>query len=185
MTLLNLGIFRLFDNRHRSDVIICLYYPVGASLDRVISMDKPSSLDGLAFIKGNSLGEYESIVKIRDEFPSGRLLEAVGDDYTAYGRIASSTGFASPLNWPGHQIQWRGSGFRFDDREVDIATIYQSEDPVLVEQLLHKYQIKFVYLGPREREKYGLIDFEGFMEFMRIVFESGNVIVYETTLDAN
>lgn len=166
-------------------LIICLYYPVGASLDRVISMDKPSSLDGLAFIKGNSLGEYESIVKIRDEFPSGRLLEAVGDDYTTYGRIASSTGFASPLNWPGHQIQWRGSDFRFDDREVDIATIYQSEDPVLVEQLLHKYQIKFVYLGPREREKYGLIDFEGFMEFMRIVFESGNVIVYETTLDAN
>ncbi|MQF64522.1 hypothetical protein FIM04_00145 [SAR202 cluster bacterium AC-409-J13_OGT_754m] len=166
-------------------LMVCLYYPVGASLDRVYSLDKPSTLDGLAFTRDNVIGEYESIVKIRDEFPHGRLLEAVGDDYTAYGRIASSTGLASPLNWPGHQIQWRGSDFDFVHREVDIGTIYQSEDPTLVEKLLDKYQIKYVYLGPREREKYGRIGFEGFTEFMRIVFENGNVTVYETTLGAS
>ena len=166
-------------------LMVCLYYPVGASLDRVYSLDKPSTLDGLAFTRDNVIGEYESIVKIRDEFPHGRLVEAVGDDYTAYGRIASSTGLASPLNWPGHQIQWRGSDFDFVHREVDIGTIYQSEDPTLVEKLLDKYQIKYVYLGPREREKYGRIGFEGFTEFMRIVFENGNVTVYETTLGAS
>ena len=164
---------------------VCLYYPIGASLERVYSSDRSPSLDGLAFTQDNVLGEYDSIIKIRDEFSHGRLLEAVGDDYTAYGRIAASTGLTSPLNWPGHQIQWRGSDFDFDDREVDVATIYQSKNPVLVKKLLDKYQIKYVYLGPREREKYGRIGFEGFMEFMRIVFESGNVIVYEKSLNAD
>jgi uncharacterized membrane protein len=107
-------------------------------------------------------------------------VEAVGDDYSAYGRISASTGLPTVLGWKGHELQWRGSSRPFEGREADVAQIYQSEDAEQVRRLLQEYQVRYVYLGRRERASYGggfLGDFDG---FLKTAFETEGVIVYES-----
>ena len=160
------------------------YYPVGAVLDRTGVLSRghtfeDNTLDGLAFIRHQDPGEYAAIRWLRDEAPWGRIVEAVGDDYSDHGRISASTGLPTLLGWKGHELQWRGSSRAFDGREADVARIYRSDDGTEVRQLLEWYDVRYVYLGQRERAGDGgahLGDFDG---FLRTAFERESVIVYE------
>jgi uncharacterized membrane protein len=165
-------------------LLASLYYPVGAVLDRTGLLEQGHSfsdntLDGLDFLNSNSRGEYVAIQWLRDQAPWGRIVEAVGDDYSEYGRISASTGLPTVLGWKGHELQWRGGTRLLDGREEDIATIYRSEDGEEVGRLLERYEVRYVYLGRRERASYGgrhLADFDG---ILRTVFQQDGVIIYE------
>jgi uncharacterized membrane protein len=111
--------------------------------------------------------------------PSGHLLEAVGGGYTEFGRISAATGFPAPLNWPGHELQWRGSTGPLGNREVDVKTIYTSNDLVEVSNLLDKYDVRYVYVGLREKYKYGTRGLSKFNDLLVVSFEIGDVVVYE------
>jgi YYY domain-containing protein len=161
-----------------------LYYSVGAVLERTDILDQNHSLDdntldGLAFLKRSEPGEYFAIEWLRDKAKWGRIVEAVGDDYSAYGRVSASTGMPTVLGWKGHEIQWRGPSASYGVREMDVATIYKSEDIDLVNNLLDRYDVRYVYVGERERFTYGDFQLLKFDKFMQIVFEQGGVIVYE------
>ena len=164
-------------------VVASLYYPVGAVLERT-GLLKPShtladnTLDGLAFLKNSRPGEYQAIQWLRDHAPRGRMLEAVGDDYSEYGRISSSTGLPTVLGWRGHELQWRGSTRLFDGHADDVAAVYQSEDGLLVQGLLEKHQVRYIYLGHREAASYGGEHLGGF-GFLKSVFSLNGVIIYE------
>ena len=169
-----------------------MYFPLGAALDRTgVLRDGHSitdnTLDGLAFLKRSSPGEYAAIQWLRDDAPWGRMVEAVGDDYTDFARISSSTGLPTVLGWKGHELQWR-SASSFTGREEDVNSIYSSADFRLVRSLLDAYDVRYVYLGSRERRTYGgdhLADFEqssgaiGSAGFFKTAFEQDGVIVYE------
>ena len=168
-------------------VLASLYYPVGAVLDRTgVLRDglnlKNNTLDGLDFIAGLQRGEYAAIQWLRDRAPKGRIVEAVGDDYSEYGRISSSTGLPTVLGWRGHELQWRGGSKLLDGRAEDVAAIYQSNDGDEVRRLLEKYQVRYVYLGHRERSSYGaryLAGFTGVDGILKTMFEQDGVIIYE------
>ena len=169
-----------------------MYFPLGAALDRTgVLRDGHSvtdnTLDGLAFLKRSSPGEYAAIEWLRDDAPWGRMVEAVGDDYTDFARISSSTGLPTVLGWKGHELQWR-SASSFTGREEDVNSIYSSADSGLVRSLLDAYDVRYVYLGSRERRTYGgdnLADFEqssgaiGSAGFLKTAFEQDGVIIYE------
>ena len=160
-----------------------LYYPVGAVLDRTGVFQEghtidDNTLDGLAFLKQNSPGEYAAIEWLRDDAPRGRMVEAVGDDYSEFARISASTGLPTVLGWKGHELQWRSSSSLIGSREDDVRTIFSSGDPDEVRRLLDTYDVRYVYLGSRERRTYGgenLADFD----FLRTAREWDGVIVYE------
>ena len=157
-----------------------LYYPVAATKDRIEASDAVPTLDGLAFLKNTDRAdEYEAIRILRDKMPSGHLLEAVGSGYTEFGRISAATGLPTPLNWPGHELQWRGSTGPLGNREVDVKTIYTSNDLVEVSNLLDKYDVRYVYVGLREKYKYGTRGLSKFNDLLVVSFEMGDVVVYE------
>ena len=169
-----------------SVLVLCsLYYPVGAALDRIQGSTDPATLDGLAFVKKSEPDEYEAIIQLRDHAPRGVLVEAVGSSYSEFGRVASSTGLPSVLNWPGHEAQWRGSHEPLAGREEDVAAIYQLSSPMEVTNLLDKYNARYVYLGARERAKYGPVDEEKFLHSMQVYFRSGDVVVFERMTDSS
>ena len=155
-----------------------LYYPVGAALDRA-GQSREATLDGLAFLREHQAGEYEAITWLRDEAPRGRIVEAVGGSYTDHGRISSSTGLPTILGWPGHEHQWRGSTREFDGREGDVERIYTADDSATVHRLLETYDVRYVYVGARERARYGPDRFGTFHSFLTPVFHSPNVVIYE------
>ena len=158
-------------------LVLSLYYPVGSALDRSNSSGR-RTLDGLAFLQNTDPDEYEAIRWLRDEAPKGRIVEAVGGDYSAFGRISSSTGLPTVLGWKSHERQWRGSSKPFEGREEQVAEIYNNSDPVLVQQLLDTYDIKYIYVGKREKTKYGLAEIENFSSFLEPVFKSKDVVIY-------
>ena len=167
-------------------VAASLYYTVGASLERGGGFGAPReghTLDGLAYLKVEDPGEYDAISWLRDEAPPGRIVEAVGDDYSRYGNISASTGHPTMLGWKGHELQWRGSSEPFAGREEDVAAIYSGADPAQALRLLKEYGVRYVYLGARERERYGVSDLPEYRGFLKTAFQGDSVIVYEVWED--
>ena len=165
-------------------LLASFYYPVGAVLDRTGLLREghtvsDNTLDGLAFLKQPAPGEYAAIQWMRDEAPWGRIVEAVGDDYSEFARISASTGLPTILGWKGHELQWRSSTASFQPREDAVRTIYSSSDPDEVRQLLHAYGVRYVYLGSRERRTYGGENLADFSGFLKTAFEQDGVIIYE------
>ena len=164
-------------------VLTSLYYPVGAVLDRT-GLLRPgysasdNTLDGLAFLQQDRPGEHQAILWLRDAAPHGRIVEAVGDDYSEYGRVSSSSGLPTILGWPGHELQWRGGNDLFHDRADEVADIFQSNNGRVVQDLLDKHQVIYIYLGHREVESYGGEHLHGF-EFLESVFSADGVIIFE------
>ena len=159
-------------------IVSSLYYAPGAALDKTKSQ-LPDSLDGLAFVKASSPGEYEAILWLRENLSEGNIVEAVGDDYSEFGRISASTGLPTILGWSGHEFQWRGSYTAIRGRSEDVKEIYISSDIQRVQELLKKYNVTYVYVGPRESQRYSLLRTDKFEEFMTRVFQEDDVTIYE------
>ena len=129
-----------------------LYYPVGAVLDRT-GLFSPgyklsdNTLNGLAFVENSDRGEYEAILWLRDEATWGRIVEAVGGDYSGSARISASTGLPTILGWKGHELQWRGSSKPFSGREEDVEAVYRSRDSSEVKAILERYDVRLHLFG--------------------------------------
>jgi uncharacterized membrane protein len=111
--------------------------------------------------------------------PMGTLVEAVSNrTYSEYARISVHTGIPTVLGWPGHEGQWRGGYEEVGNRDDDIKTIYSSHSWVETENLLKTYHVRYLYLGQLERNTYD-VDEEKFNIYLTVVFQEGNVTVYE------
>ena len=159
------------------------YYTAGATLDRSATSAGERTLDGLAFLKDSNPGEYAAIQWLRDDAVPGRIIEAVGDDYSDYGRISAAAGRAGVLGWKGHEIQWRGSHEAFAGREEAIAAIYSGSAPAEARRLLKHYGVRYVYIGDRERQTYGVSELPQYGDFLKTAFHQDGVIVYEVWED--
>ena len=158
---------------------ICLYYAPAAAFTKVDTSDI-KSLDGLDYIKNKNPDELAAInFLINSSNKHDALVEAVGTSYSEYGRISSSTGIPTILGWPAHEIQWRGSDLGLSQRANDVERIYQGLDPKETYALLDKYNVNYIYVGPRERRKYGISGLEKFETFMIKVFDADTVAIYK------
>ena len=64
-------------------------------------------------------------------------------------------------------------------REEDVAAVYQSGDPQLVQDILERYGVRYVYAGNRERDKYGRDNLATLDSLLEIAWEGYDVIIYE------
>ena len=162
-------------------LVICgLYYPAAAAATKVEEGGFSSSptLDGLAYVRDSRPAEYAAIEFIRNNLPEeAAILESVGEWYDA-GLISRSTGVPTLFNWPGHEIQWRGSNEAIGGRQSDVAAIYTTSDAEQARNLLLKYDVDYVYVGPRERLAHDGPGLDKFPEFMDTIFQQDNVIIY-------
>jgi len=160
-------------------IIGSLYYGPAASFSK-IDTSKPPTLDGLLYIKSQNPDEFEAIELLTLVVQEGEaLVEAVGPSYSEHGRISAATGIPTILGWPAHEKQWRGSDAGLSIRTDDVQAIYQSLDPVATYNLLAKYKISYVYIGPRERRQYGTSGLNKFDLFMDKVFNTQTVVIYK------
>ena len=165
-------------------VAASLYYPVGMISTRT-GIGSPDyrftdkTLHGLAFVERSDPGEYAAVEWLNSVAGPGRIVEAVGNDYSDHGRISASTGRATILGWPGHEQQWRGEGDFLGERTEDVRRIYQSPDGEGALEILKKHDIRYVYVGRRERTKYASQGITNFGEFMTTAFACGDVVIFE------
>ena len=136
------------------------------------------TLDGLEYVNRVRPDEYAAIAYIKSDVPEGSaIVESVGEWFDA-GLISRGTGVPTIINWPGHELQWRGASDELGERQADVATIYSTTDADEARILLDKYDVEYVYVGPRERAAHDGAGLEKFGEFMDVAFERGDVTIY-------
>lgn len=86
------------------------------------------------------------------------VLEANGDSYSDYERVSAMTGLPTVLGWYVHEWLWRGDTGALNERAQEVEAIYTSTNQEDVKKLLEKYQVRYIFVGAREREKYAALN---------------------------
>jgi YYY domain-containing protein len=160
-------------------VVSSFYLPVASAVSKTTSSGLGPDLDGLSFMKARDQNELNVINDIRSISVQGDVLvEAVGDSYLEYSRISGSTGVPAILGWEFHELQWHGSDELFSDRSEDVKAIYTADDEQDLAQLIDKYDLTMVVVGPRERTTYGNIDMAIFDTLGVRIIEHGDYTVF-------
>ncbi len=173
-----------------------LYYPLAAAKTKPDTPYAGPTLDGLSFVQQNRPAEYDAIAWLKQNAsPDAAIVEAVGE-WSDWGLVSRSTGLPTIVNWLGHQKQWRGGWEKFDankpdvsralrdkyfdDRTAEVERIYTTFDPAEAQVILYKYDIDYVYIGQRERDKYGIEGIPKFDAIADAVFAdpNGKAIIY-------
>ncbi|MGD9932746.1 MAG: DUF2298 domain-containing protein [Dehalococcoidia bacterium] len=178
-----------------------LVYPLLALPNRTDAFTTTTAVDGLAFLAESSPDEYALVRWVDANVPGNAvLLEATGRqyrldddrlpaidptgpgiDYSEAGRVSSRTGRQTPIGWPGHEVQWRGSeavGGEIARRQDLVDGVYLATDPASVVQGMRDLGAEYLVVGRIERERYPVSMDPVFEVALQIVFESGNTRVY-------
>jgi uncharacterized membrane protein len=99
-------------------------------------------------------------------------------DYSDYSLISEYSGLPTVLGWIGHEQQWRGGGTEIGSRQADINQLYTTNDWNTALAILKKYDIRYVYIGSRERSTYHVNEAK-FKRNLTSVFQQGDVVIYE------
>jgi YYY domain-containing protein len=160
-------------------LILSLTYPVLAVSNKTNGFNPPLgwTLDDFKRIEQGNPDEAAAIQWLRSA-PYGVVAEAVGGSYTTFGRISEYTGLPTVLGWPGHESQWRGTSAPQGSRAEDIATLYATADWRTAQDMLSRYNIRYVYIGGLERSTYPVHE-DKFARNLPQVFQQGSVTIYE------
>jgi YYY domain-containing protein len=160
-----------------------MLYPVLAIANKTNNFQNEPTLDGIAWISHYRPGDYAAIQWLREHGQDGEVvLEAPGSHYAAYqytGRVSAMTGLPTLLGWGGHQSQWRGNYDEPARREPEIDLIFNTSNPAQAQQLLDKYNVTYVYVGPLERERYSPQGLRKFEKMMAVAFQKDDVTIYQ------
>jgi uncharacterized membrane protein len=122
--------------------------------------------------------------------PVGVLAEGVTLSYD-YGRLRYSifSGQPAVIGWPFHEQQW-GRTTEIGTREDDMRRLYTTRNWEEARQILQRYEVRYVIVGPNEFSLYNRADMglslqvEKFDTFLTPVFQSPSVTIYEVPLAA-
>ncbi|WP_256687860.1 DUF2298 domain-containing protein [Halococcus qingdaonensis] len=126
----------------------------------VATVDDPT-LDALEFVSTTHPEEADAIAWLDSRAGQPHIVSAPGcycnedDGLTSYNWVnapSSFTGLPTVVGWD-HEIGYRGEG-PYLDRVADVETIYEGT-PAARTRLLDEYDVRYVYVGPNEREAYG------------------------------
>jgi len=109
------------------------------------------------------------------------VAEAVGDPYRVeYGRVGTLTGIPIVLGWENHERQWRGNtyGHIAGSRHADMKRLFTAAYMIDVADIIERYGVNYILYGASERQKYGELGEEKFLDSLPIVCQSGRSRIY-------
>ncbi len=144
------------------------------------NLETPKGLNGQKYLDILYPDDYKAINWINQNIKGQPImLEAQGDSYTDYERISTNTGLPTILGWTVHEWLWRGSYDILVPRINDIKTIYETSNINLTKELLQQYNVKYVYIGNLEKQKYPNLNEEKFNEIGTLIYQSSTVKIFE------
>ncbi|MHB0857503.1 MAG: DUF2298 domain-containing protein [Anaerolineae bacterium] len=164
-------------------LLTCLSYTPAAAYSKAGGYQGPRTLDGTAFLRQESPGEYAAYLWLdANAVPAAVLMEAPGNAYMAqHNRISAFTGLPSVLGWAGHEVQWRGEDQEVRKRQADLGLFYTTESVSDALTILNDYGVRYVYVGPHEQELYSL-DAERLRwlaSFLTPVIEQDGIVLFQ------
>lgn len=133
------------------------------------------TLDALAYIEDDHPNEAAAIHWLDQRSGTPVVAAAPGtDSYQWTNPESSLTGLPTIAGWI-HEVGYRNESVYYD-RVDDVDTLYQGPPNRTVE-MLQRYNVRYIYVGPNERELYGQFPFDRIAGLEKKRF--GDVIIYE------
>jgi YYY domain-containing protein len=150
------------------------------------------SLDGLSWFRKQNPEDYNAMKWLQCNIKGQPMvLEAVGEQYDhSTSHISTQTGLPTIVGWI-HHVKERVDSRTHTEidrtRPNDIRTIYKSNDKRKVMNMLHKYNVQYIFVGARERRLYGRVDrhFSGYGDEMDLVFKNKKASIYKVRRNMN
>lgn len=146
-----------------------------------LTSENYKGLYGLKWLEEQQPEDAQVIAWLEKNIPARQqpvVLEANGDSYTTADRISTFTGLPTVAGWTVHEWLWRGSYDPIAKRNQEVQSFYESGDLKVMKEFINKYQVKYVVVGGKEREKYTNLNEEKIAELGSVVFQTGSTKVY-------
>lgn len=179
-------------------LVACFLYPLTATPKRISDRFENSTattIDGTAYMQTSVYyddgrpvtlsWDRQAIDWLQDHvigIPT--ILEANTPLYRWGSRVSIYTGLPTVIGWDWHQKQQRSilPGQTIDRRIEDVRTIYNSLDLAQTENLLNRYNVQFIYVGPLEQLYYdpnGLAKFDQPSDLWSLIYQNEQVKIYQ------
>ena len=164
-------------------ILGAMAYPVFATYSRCNQFDGEPTLDGAAYLQQQYINEFNAIQWLNNISGTPVVLQSPGQSYRLNTHITAFTGLPTVIGWIGHEITWRNRARTIDERQSEVSKVYTSDDINIVDQILIKYQVKYIYIGMVEGERYQDHDtrklFENYPDRFELVYHNTNVSIYK------
>ena len=161
-------------------IFLVFLYPYFAINSYYNNLKTYAGLNGTDYLKPLYPTDYEAIQWINKNIKGQPvILEAQGDSYTDYARVSTNTGLPTVLGWTVHEWLWRGTYDIPAPRIEEVKNLYEAKDIELTKQLIKKYDVKLVFIGDLEKQKYLELNERKFKDLGTIIYENGNTKIYK------
>ncbi len=130
------------------------------------------TLNGMEWVEEQHLVEYKAIKWLNNK--SGVVVEAPGDAYQYSSRVSSLTGMPTLVGWKSHENMWGRDWSDIHEREKAAQDIYLNASY----EAMREYDVKYVFLGEVEYQKYGRIGLDR-SEKLKEAYRDGGMVIYE------
>jgi uncharacterized membrane protein len=159
-------------------LFLAFLYPLNASVSRMRQRRGPLSLDARGPLERRNDGDAAAIAWLEKNAPPGSVvMEATGNPYSDFARIASHTGIPTVLGWANHEGLWRSNDREVAERENLVRRFYESSDAGSALAIIRKFGITHVVVGDLERQQYPSASEVSLLPFLQPV-HNGRTIVY-------
>jgi len=141
--------------------------------------DQRTNLDAIVYLKDRDPGLYGAISYAKEKLSPREhiLLQAITHAYGNGGYLAAASGIPTILNWPGHQIQWRGPELSVHDRIEAVDQIYRLGSNDLGLATAKKYHVTHIYIGREEKKLFGWNVSDRFSDWDIVWQQNDSVII--------
>jgi len=160
-------------------ILLISIYPYFSIPSGYKNLEENVGLNGINYLEPNKQNDLKAINWINANI-SGQpvMLEAQGDSYTDFNRISANTGLPTVLGWTVHEWLWRGGYDVPSARFEDIKLLFESDNINKTKELVNKYNIKYVFIGELEKDKYSLNE-KKFMNIGEAIYSDGGTTIYK------
>jgi YYY domain-containing protein len=159
-----------------------LLFPAFGISSRAQEYAHPATLNGIAHYRYTQPDEHAALMWLRQNVKGAPVIvEAIGGQYSpqGHGRVSATSGLPTLLGWAGHEYQWRGSTPEPPEREAAVEQIYGGRDWTTARELLDRYGVRYIYVGPLEVSTYGPHVLERFQQQrLEVAYANESVIIY-------
>ncbi len=161
-------------------------FTAGTAIWATIQTDRVASpeptLDGMAYLQNRAPHELAAFDWLNENVRGiPVLLEAHGDSYQEFTRVAMNTGLPTVLGWAYHVFQRAQPWADINRRKADIETAYTSADKDVVAAIFERYHVALVFVGSLERRTYSGGNLERFRNWDTLltpVYENEGVTIF-------